>query len=460
MISNQDSEHYDVIIVGGGFSGLTAARELRLLGHRVIVLEARDRLGGRTWTDHRLGCDLEMGGTYVHWYQPHVWTEITRYGLEVVSGAKAKRVYWITDGKVITGTVDEFNKKVKAGLERLMKESKKYIPFPYNPLHHPSVQEIDGTSIADYMKNSELTKEEYDILHGFVASDFSGAPEEGGATQMFRWWVFSNGDWDVHLDIVSGFRLKSGTRSLVEAIAKDAAAETRLSTVVERIEHENQQVSVYTRDGQVYHSNAAIVTVPLTVLKDIEFQPALSKKKRAVSEEGQTSKGVKVWARIRGEFEPFNAMAPGHYPINSVHVDRILDGDSLIVGFGSDANLLDPMDRDAVEQALRHWLPYVEVVECTGHNWVKDEFTQETWPMLKTNQLTSYFEELRRPENGVFLAGSTYANGWAGFIDGAIESGLTVGRQVHEYLTGGKTHESENEGSESYVYTSNRQKDW
>jgi monoamine oxidase len=440
MTLNKYSDNYDVIIVGGGFAGLVAARELRLLGHRVLLLEARDRLGGRTWTDHRLGCPLEMGGTYVHWYQPHVWTEITRYGLEVVPAPKAERVYWITDGQVVSGTVDEFNKKVKAGLERVMKESKKYMPFPYNPLYEPSVREIDGTSIADYMKDFGLTKEEYDILHGFIASDFSGAPEEGGATQMFRWWVFSNGDWDVHLDIVSGFKLKHGTRSLVEAIAADAAADIRLSTIVTKIEHEDHRIRVHTKDGQEFHARATIVTVPLTTLKNIDFQPALSKEKRAASEEGQTSKGIKVWARIRGEYSPFNAIAPGNYPINSVHVDRRLDGDSLIVGFGSDAKLLDPTDRHAVEQALRCWLPDVEVIESTGHNWVEDEFTQETWPMLKTNQLTSYFEELRRPEQGVFLAGSTYATGWAGFIDGAIESGLTVSRQVHEYLTGSKTY--------------------
>ena len=73
----------DVVVIGAGFAGLVAARELGRAGLEVIVLEARDRVGGRTWTDRRLGHDLELGGTWVHWVQPHTWAEMTRYGREV-----------------------------------------------------------------------------------------------------------------------------------------------------------------------------------------------------------------------------------------------------------------------------------------------------------------------------------------------------------------------------------------
>jgi monoamine oxidase len=73
----------DVVVIGAGFAGLVAARELGRAGLGVLVLEARDRVGGRTWTDHRLGHDLELGGTWVHWVQPHAWAEMTRYGREI-----------------------------------------------------------------------------------------------------------------------------------------------------------------------------------------------------------------------------------------------------------------------------------------------------------------------------------------------------------------------------------------
>ena len=70
-----------------------------------------------------------------------------------------------------------------------------------------------------------------------------------------------------------------------------------------------------------------------------------------------------------------------------------------------------------------------------SHDWVADEFAGETWPMQRAGQLTESLAELQRPEGSVFLAGSDYANGWAGFIDGAIESGMQSARDVHDRLS-------------------------
>ena len=67
----------DVIVIGGGFAGVTTAREAALAGRDVLLLEARDRLGGRTWTAPWHDEQIEYGGGWVHWHQPHTWSEIT-----------------------------------------------------------------------------------------------------------------------------------------------------------------------------------------------------------------------------------------------------------------------------------------------------------------------------------------------------------------------------------------------
>src|SRR5579859_6784037 len=74
--------NYTTIVLGAGFAGLSAARDLSRSGHFVLLIEARDRIGGRTYTVPRHGHNLEMGGTWVHWTQPHVFHEIHQYGLQ------------------------------------------------------------------------------------------------------------------------------------------------------------------------------------------------------------------------------------------------------------------------------------------------------------------------------------------------------------------------------------------
>src|SRR5260370_19412913 len=88
----------DVVVIGAGFAGLVAARELGRAGLGVLVLEARGRVGGRTWTDRRLGHDLELGGTWVHWVQPHTWAEMTRDGRQVTRSPAAEQAYWLRAG--------------------------------------------------------------------------------------------------------------------------------------------------------------------------------------------------------------------------------------------------------------------------------------------------------------------------------------------------------------------------
>ncbi len=73
----------DVVIVGGGFAGVTAARELRMRGRSAVLVERRDRLDGRTYTaDHDVHA-MDLGGTWVHPLQPRVWAEIDHYGVEL-----------------------------------------------------------------------------------------------------------------------------------------------------------------------------------------------------------------------------------------------------------------------------------------------------------------------------------------------------------------------------------------
>lgn len=95
-ISHSSPAKFDVIVIGAGYAGLTAVRDatvagkfsraaftslLTITGLKVLLLEARDRIGGRSWSSNIDGYPFEMGGTWVAWGQPHVWREISRYDM-------------------------------------------------------------------------------------------------------------------------------------------------------------------------------------------------------------------------------------------------------------------------------------------------------------------------------------------------------------------------------------------
>lgn len=78
-VSSPSESRYDVIVIGAGYCGLSAARNAAIEGLRVLLLEGRDRIGGRSWSSNIGGYPFEMGGTWVHWGQANVWREVARY---------------------------------------------------------------------------------------------------------------------------------------------------------------------------------------------------------------------------------------------------------------------------------------------------------------------------------------------------------------------------------------------
>ena len=95
-----------------------------------------------------------------------------------------------------------------------------------------------------------------------------------------------------------------------------------------------------------------------------------------------------------------------------------------MIGFGIDAAAIDADDLAAVQQALDRIIPGFEASSATAHDWLRDEFSLGTWAIHRPGWYTHYHDEMRRPEGRMLLTGSDLANGWSGFIDGAIESGV------------------------------------
>jgi len=428
---------YDSIIIGGGFSGLAAARELSTSGYYPLVLEAKNRLGGRAWTDERLGKKLEMGGTWFHWYEPHIWSEITKYNLETTQHVKVETLQWHNGKSVKKVPLNLLYTFLEKRMKTLTEEASFYFPNPYRPLEkREKLLEIDGLSVRERLNKMKLTSSEYEWMDSLWSLIFHGRPEEASYAHSLRWLALSMNDWKRLLETFSAFQLTNGTKELISCIAADVKGDIRLSSEVAAVEkQEDETYTVTTQAGEAFQGSTVIVTLPPPVIQNIAFTPPLSSVKRQAGKEKAVSRGVKVWVRINSFPEPFIAAAPAHYPLNYIQYEYEDKDGSFLVCFGSDADKLDISNSRDVEAAVHRILPDVEITDCAGHDWTHDKFAGQTWSMHGKNQLTRYHMELNREENGIFLAGDSLADGWAGLMDGALESGIKAAGKTRNYLT-------------------------
>jgi monoamine oxidase len=419
---------YDVIVVGGGFAGVTAARECALRGRRVLVLEARDRLGGRTWSSAWNGFRVEYGGAWVHWHQPHTFSELTRAGLAVTVSEDSGRAHWHVGDERRSGTIADRDAIARRGWDRFVDGVREALPQPHAPLTAlDELARFDRLSIAERIEELDLDDEERDVLAAELESVAHGPLDEAGAVSILRWHALSG--YSLELAQFTGGRvtIDDGTGALLEAIAGAAPFELRLATPVAAVTTSDGGVEVETRDGETFKAGTAVVAVALNALGAIEFNPGLPEDKRRGIELGQASRGVKVMIHARGDDVLQNSIRFRH-PFGYLSSETLVgDGTQLLIGFGFDAELCDPADRPAVQASLDEILPGYEVVEATSHDWLADEFSRGTWAIHRPGWYEHHHAAMRRPEGNVILAGSDLANGWAGFIDGAIESGLRAG---------------------------------
>jgi pseudooxynicotine oxidase len=373
------SDRYDVVVVGGGFAGVTAARECALRGRRVLLLEARDRLGGRTWSAEWERFRVEYGGAWVHWHQPHTFSEITRAGLKLTLGPDAQRAHWHVGAARHEGTIEQRDAIAQRGWDQFVDGVRDALPAPHAPLSAINrLAAFDRLTIADRVDQLTLSDEERDVLRAELESLAHAPLTDAGAVSVLRWHALSG--YSLRLTQETGGRvtIDAGTGALLSAIADAAPFERRLNTPVRAITYRARDVEVHTCDGGDVRATTAIVAVPLNALPAIAFDPALPEDKQAAIALGQASRGIKIMLWVRGERLMQNAIRPGH-PFGYLDSEE-LDGDGtqLMIGFGSDAERCDARDLAAVQEQLDAILPGYELLGATAHDWLADDFSRRT----------------------------------------------------------------------------------
>lgn len=425
-----------VIVVGAGFAGLVAARELQLAGIEVEIVEARDRIGGRAWTDHRMGAKLEMGATWVHWHQPHVWSEITRYGQKIYESPAPAEAFWLTGGQVHQGSEAEMDGRRARAMERIYEGSREFFPNPYEPLSalaDPALREAflaaDQRSPLDELAGGDFSQEEIELCEAYWSGGYIGDPHQGSVLMAKQWAALCDHRMEAVDAQTLQFKLADGMKGLYESIADDLRCPIRLSTPVSAIRHTDSSAEVTLENGEKLRADAVILTVPVGALGNIECEPPLPAQMRKVIDQKWNSTGGKIWIKVRGHHS-FTAMAPQPATVSVLKSEVFTEDDAtIIVGFGAQHDRFDFDDPACGQRIINQWRDDLEVIDCTGHDWVGDRWSGQAWATLKKGQFTDGWHHFRETGTRLRFAGSDWASGWRGVcVDGAIEMGLTMAR--------------------------------
>lgn len=429
---------YDAIVIGGGFAGLTAARDLHDAGRSVVLLEADERLGGRTWyrpfsDPEALGRELmvEIGGTYIDSHvHERVYREIARYGLATEQAAATSHPVQLLGGRTIEQAMP-IPAEEALDAERALVEivgAARRIELGVG-LDRQQLEDLD-VPVAQFLDGLRLPPVTRDLLEAWAWNMMGQRPAEGSALWMLQ-FVAAHGYSLLGVVFSLDEVFADGTASLVDAMAAELP-DVRLGQRATAIEQAGDEVHVETAPGERLTAATVVVATPLNTWRDIRFEPELTGPRRAFADEGHGCRGLKLLILAEGVPEGLlGTTTQGGLP--TVYEYRSIGDRRLLVSF-TDEGSVDPADLGAIERDLRRFAPDARVLAVDTHVWSADPSFNGGWMSPRVGQVTQAHSQLGEPHGRVLFAGSDVSLEWPSYIEGALETGARAAREAAALL--------------------------
>ena len=450
----------DVVVVGAGLAGLTAARELRRAGKSVLVLEAAKRPGGRIWS-HRLGNGevSERGGTFVGPTQDHVIELAKSLGIETfptfnegnnVAYIEGDRVEWSDTGPTGTAPPDPATLPELAAAVSLLNEMSTEVSVEA-PWDAAKALEYDGQTLETWIRDNSATPRFRNLVPMATRPIFGTEPRDLSLLFVL-FYIAASGD-ETHAgtfernfntrDGAQMFRFVGSTGAVVQRLAKGLGRRLLLRQPVRRIAQTRNGVRVHT-DSLSVRATRVVVAVPPAVAARIEYAPLLPFRRDQLTQRMGQGTLTKVSARYKTPFwreGGFNGTGLSTTGLVSATFDGSPpDGaPGVVFGFvGGDKareyERLPKLERRAriLAEFAEFWGPAAEDAE---------DFWDTRWPAQHwirggpvgihgPGSLVANGSALRAPVGRIHWAGTETSTYWNGYMDGAVRSGERAAEEV------------------------------
>lgn len=440
----------DVVIVGGGFAGLSAAERLVDEGHSVVVLEGRDRVGGRALSGEVAGVEVDFGATWVAPRHTAIRDLATRLGCTTTRQfAEGRNVLWLAGRRrTYSGTIPKVSPLVLVDMARVQRALGKLVDgidvgAAWNS---PGAEELDAITFGEWLDQQRALPATRALMAIVSKVQWGAMPSDVSLLHALRYIRAADGI-DHMLDVEGGQnqdRITETTQQIAVRLAQRLGDRVLLGEPVRRIDQDAAGVVAVT-DRHEVHARYAIVTATPLHRGDIAFDPPLPTGGAALTRTWRMGALSKAFVAYESPFWRSEGLSgEGVTDTGTVFitfdVSPSADGPGVLMTF-CDPRVFDAFDVDqrrerVVEQLVQLYGPQASApIDYVDHCWGTEDFAPGgPNPAVPPYATTTLGHALNEPHGRVHWAGTETAGEWAGTMNGAVLTGQRTAEQVATLL--------------------------